>query len=117
MMGLYYHTIIILSNRINSYNILYFRTIVSANIQKLLNKAVGEQKANKVDEMLGVLGGQWAKNTAAESILPMIASKIQEKLPEKMSEQFEQKGLKCTITVKPENEQADYFYTVIESLD
>ncbi len=43
------------------YQFLLFRTIVAANIEKLLNKSVGAEKANKVNEMLGMLGGQWAK--------------------------------------------------------
>jgi hypothetical protein len=43
----------------------------------------------------------------------MIAAKLQEKLPEKMGEQFESKGLKVDITVKNESDEAEFFFDCI----
>lgn len=37
------------------------RNIVSADVQKLLGKVAGAEKASKVDQIMAILGGDWAK--------------------------------------------------------
>lgn len=89
-------------------------TILSADVQKLVDKVAGKEKANKFDEIMNIMGGKWAKDSLGESILPMICSKIQEKLPIKMKEVFDEKGLNCEITVKSDAEEAEFFFSCIE---
>jgi hypothetical protein len=45
-----------------------------------------------------------------EGMLPLIASTLESKLPVKMQEQFDQKGLQCDIVCKTEADQAGYFF-------
>jgi hypothetical protein len=43
-------------------------------------------------------------------MMPMVLSKLQEKLPVKMTEKMAAKGLVCDIVVKSESEEALYFF-------
>lgn len=48
-----------------------------------------------------------------EGMLPLIASTIETKLPVKMREQFDQKGLQCDVVCKPEASQAEFFFATL----
>lgn len=85
-------------------------TLVSIDLQKLLDKAAGSEKANKFNEIMQLLGGNWAKDSLADQMMPMVISKIQEKLPVKMKEKMMEKGLVADIVVKSEGEEASYFF-------
>ena len=41
--------------------ILHRRTLHKVDLQKLLDKAAGAEKANKFEDMMNLLGGNWAK--------------------------------------------------------
>jgi hypothetical protein len=45
-----------------------------------------------------------------EGMLPLIASTLESKLPVKMQEQFDQKGLRCDVVCKTEADQAEFFF-------
>lgn len=85
-------------------------TLHKVNLQVLLDKAAGKEKANKFEDMMNLLGGNWAKESLADQMLPMIVSKLQAKLPEKMTEKMAEKGLVCDIVVKSEADEALYFF-------
>lgn len=84
-------------------------------MQKLITKKAGEEKANKIDEMFKLIGGQWAKDTVGSTILPLVCNKIQQKLPETIKEKFAEKGLVVDIAVKSESEEASYFFELIDN--
>jgi hypothetical protein len=90
-------------------------TIVSADVAKILHKVGGESKANKFEQVMAMLGGQWAKDSLSEQALPLISSEIQEKLTEKMKEEFEKKGLVADIIVRSEQDQSDWFFNFIRT--
>lgn len=50
------------------------------------------------------------QESLADQMMPMVLSKLQEKLPGKMTEKMAEKGLVCDIVVKSENEEALYFF-------
>jgi hypothetical protein len=79
----------------------------------LLNKVAGEKKASIVDEIFSMIGGKWAKDSLGESIVPVICSKVQDNLPKKMKASFDEKGLNCEITVKPDCDEAEFFFSCI----
>lgn len=89
-------------------------TIMSADIQKLIDKVAGKEKGSMFDEVMNILGGKWARDSLEEKMIPAICSKIQDKLPMKMKEAFDVKGLQCDITVKSDSEEADFFFSCIE---
>eukprot|EP00602_Paraphysomonas_sp_CaronLab_P010384 CAMPEP_0185024590 /NCGR_PEP_ID=MMETSP1103-20130426/7725_1 /TAXON_ID=36769 /ORGANISM="Paraphysomonas bandaiensis, Strain Caron Lab Isolate" /LENGTH=157 /DNA_ID=CAMNT_0027557605 /DNA_START=264 /DNA_END=737 /DNA_ORIENTATION=+ len=89
-------------------------SLVSADIQQLVNKAAGKEKGGKLNEMMSILGGKWAQDSLSTQILPLLCSKIQKKLPDTMREKFASKGLTMDITVKTESEEAEYFFDVLE---
>ena len=78
-----------------------------------MDKVAGQEKASRFEEVMNILGGQWAKDSLSDSIVPIICSKIQDKLPVKLKETFEEKGLHCDITVKPDSEEAEFFFSCI----
>lgn len=82
-------------------------------MQQLITKKAGEEKANKLDEMFKLIGGQWAKDTVGTTILPLICSKLQQKLPDTLKEKFSEKGLVVDIKVKSETEEAAYFFELL----
>ena len=84
-------------------------------MQQLITKKAGEEKANKLEEMFKLIGGEWAKETLGTTILPLICNKIQEKLPAIIQEKLMEKGLVAEIIVKSEAEEASYFFNLIES--
>lgn len=112
------------------------RTFVSIDLSKLLDKAAGKEKANMFNDAMHLLGGNWAKviwltlyisqstytavttftylckqkESLADRMMPMVLSKLQEKLPNKMTEKMGEKGLVCDITVKSESDEALYFF-------
>lgn len=85
-------------------------TFLSIDLQKLLNKTAGAEKANMFEDVMNLLGGNWAKETLSDKMMPLVLAKLQEKLPEKMTEKMTEKGLLCDIVVKSENEEALYFF-------
>ena len=88
--------------------------MVSADLQKLLKNAAGDEKANKFAEIMNILGGAAEKKLNA-GVLPMICNKLQETMPEKMQEKMGEKGLKCDILVKSDAEQADFYFDLISA--
>lgn len=92
-------------------------TLLQADLQKILTKVAGETKASKFDEMMALLGGQVAKDTLGLTVLPMIASKLQDKLPEKMQEIFEEKQLNAEVVVRTQEEQAAFFFDLMHQED
>jgi hypothetical protein len=59
---------------------------------------------------MNLLGGNWAKDSLASQMMPMVLAKLQEKLPEKMASKMAEKGLVCDIVVKSESDEALYFF-------
>ena len=58
-----------------------------------------------------------AKDTLGSKVLPMIACKLQDKLPEKMKEIFEEKQLNADVVVRTEEEQAAFFFDEMQQQD
>jgi hypothetical protein len=46
--------------------------------------------------------------------MPLLCSKLQQKLPDTLKEKFAEKGVIVDVVVKTEAEEAAYFFTVIE---
>lgn len=93
--------------------ILIIRKIINADLSKLIEKKVGEQKANSFRDVIRVAGGKWVEDSLTSGLLYLVANKIQSELPEQMTSDFEEKGIKAEVRVKVGADQAEFFYDLV----
>jgi len=87
--------------------------ILSADLQKLLTKRAGPEKASIITDVVNMIGGKQLENTVSERLLVTVAARIQEVMPERMSAIFQEKGIRSDIQVRSEEEQANFFFDAI----
>lgn len=85
-------------------------TMLNIDLQVLLGKTAGAKKASMFEDLINLLGGNWAKESLVGQMMPLVLAKLQAKLPEKMAEKMAEKGLVCDIVVQSETEEALYFF-------
>ena len=92
-----------------------FSNLVSVELQKLLQTKAGEEKASTIENVMNMLGGDSVKEKISNGIIPIICSKLQEKMPASMQDKMEERGLKCEVEIRSDTEQADFFFSFISS--
>ena len=90
--------------------------LISIDLQKLIIVKAGEKKASTFNEITKILGGKWVHDSMSSSMLPLIANKMQDILPERFSEKLSERGIKADITVTTNDSQCDFFYDAISTL-
>lgn len=87
--------------------------ILSADLQKLLTKRAGQDKATLITDLVNMVGGKKLEDTVSTSLLSNVAVRIQEIMPERMAAVFAEKGIRTDIQVRSEEEQAAFFFDAI----
>jgi PhoPQ-activated pathogenicity-related protein len=92
-------------------------TILKADLNKLITKSAGKEKAGKFGLLMEMIGTQSVVESIESSMVETIATKLTDVLPIKLRDQFAAKGLEVTIVAKTETEQAKYMFNMLHNLE
>jgi hypothetical protein len=94
-------------------------SLTSVDLKRLYASALktDHEQADKFDAAISAFGGEWMKHSLESRVIPMVCSKLEEDLPRRIGEELVSKGMKCELIVKSTDDQAKFFFEMLEQLN
>mmetsp|Transcript_16182 Transcript_16182/g.24540 ORF Transcript_16182/g.24540 Transcript_16182/m.24540 type:complete len:231 (+) Transcript_16182:151-843(+) len=87
------------------------------DISQLVEKKSGEKQSKVVKKIMGVLG-KGAEDGLEKLLVKQMGEKLKVKLPKEMKEKMKnEKGLEISIEANGKEDQADYFFDMLATMD